>query len=249
MKFWLKMGLLFALAYAVFMVLTLPMAWLAPQVLPDELAQLEQVEGTLWQGSAGELEVDGLILTDLRWRFEPAALLKGQLAWQLRADGDLRLRGRAGVGLSGGFAEQVLLDAPAELIASYLRLPVPVLLQGEMTLAVRQWQQGTGLCQVLEGDMNWVDAAGSSFGQRLVLGDLNASLACEQGAVLADVSGIGGQLIPTLQARVQPSGQLTVDGKLAPTAGLPNNLRSALGMLGRPDSQGHWTIKINQRVF
>lgn len=254
---WLKWGVLVALSYGLFLLLMMPVGWLAPKLpLPADL-QLSGLSGTIWQGEAKQLQVQQLQWQQVQWQWDSKGLLRGELAWQVRASGDVRVRARAGARLSlsgiSMFTEQALLDAPADQLLSRFRLPVPLAVQGDLSLNLRNWQKslsGAGWCDALSGDLWWQSASGSSFGQNLQLGDLNASLDCEEnGALLAIVSGEGGQVLPELQASLQPDGQAQVDGFLLPGEDIPSNVRSLLGMMGRPDSQGRWPIRLRQRLL
>lgn len=62
-----------------------PAALLA-RALPEQ-ASLVQVEGSLWNGGAAALGISGVVAQEkLTWKFEPAALLHGQLAWRVSGE-------------------------------------------------------------------------------------------------------------------------------------------------------------------
>lgn len=81
-KPFLYLGL--ASVFAIFVVARLPVSLLGGWFLPDAI-RLDGCEGTLWQGRAAAVGVNGQIVQqDLRWQFFPRHLLKGQLAWTVQ---------------------------------------------------------------------------------------------------------------------------------------------------------------------
>jgi len=77
-------------AYAVFLAATLPATIIAPRAAQASQGkvQLANVAGTLWNGSArAEVATPGLAFTldEIRWRFLPARLLAGRIAFAVEA--------------------------------------------------------------------------------------------------------------------------------------------------------------------
>ena len=118
-----------ALAYAGFLVATIPASWLAARVAAATAGgvQLEDPEGTLWLGHARALIVSAagqLSLDRVQWRFAPLELAAGRAAFDFSASGrglDLRAR------LGRGFSEWVAGPVTATLDASLAAAAVPML--------------------------------------------------------------------------------------------------------------------------
>lgn len=93
----------------------------APATLLDSAAQeafdgavrLEQLEGTLWNGSA-VLVLQGAMHAPVAWQFTPSRLLRGELVWS-GATGSA-LQGELTVTPSGFSVHKLLFSAPARLV-------------------------------------------------------------------------------------------------------------------------------------
>ncbi|GGP18436.1 type II secretion system protein N [Silvimonas iriomotensis] len=98
------------------------------------------VTGSLWNGRVGQLGLgDQLLLQDVRWTLQPAALLRGQLAWQLNTkDGDEPGQARAVLGFSGWKLEQVALNMPAAPLFAQVKMLSPFRLGGHLQVRAPQ---------------------------------------------------------------------------------------------------------------
>lgn len=112
-------GLTLALVFLICFVVRLP-AMLVARALPARIV-LANVAGSVWHGSASALGIDGIVAQEkLVWDFQPAALLRGQLAWQLKGEhagqpGSVR----ALIGLRQQALEQVRLSLPLEPLTRF----------------------------------------------------------------------------------------------------------------------------------
>lgn len=82
-----KIGGFFLFVLVLSLVATLPMPWFYQQLKSDaDLVVLENVQGTLWSGSAA-IKATTLAppysAENWHWDFNPLSLLRGQLSWQL----------------------------------------------------------------------------------------------------------------------------------------------------------------------
>ncbi|WP_297571977.1 type II secretion system protein N [uncultured Deefgea sp.] len=96
------------------LVLRMPVSvinWLLPSNV-----NVVQAHGTLWDGRASALGLEGVVLQQkLRWQFLPKALLAGQLAWQVHSEAlDTQNQARLVLGLGGVALEQVEVTFPLE---------------------------------------------------------------------------------------------------------------------------------------
>jgi hypothetical protein len=106
------------LIVAAILLLRLPAANLSA-ALPAAVS-LVQPSGTIWQGRASALGLEGVaVQQNLLWQFEPSALLSGQLAWQIRgqaaaADHPVTSQARLLLGIRGLALENVDITLPLE---------------------------------------------------------------------------------------------------------------------------------------
>jgi general secretion pathway protein N len=164
-----------AIAYAAFLVATVPASWLAARVAAESagFVQLDDPHGTLWSGSARALIASAagkIALDQVQWRFAPAELAAGRAAFDFTASGR-GLDARARVGR--GFSEWVAGPVAASLDASLLASAVPLL---------AAWRP-EGRVKITGGNLGWNDA-----------GRMNgaAHIGWEAAAVsLADVKPLG----------------------------------------------------------
>ena len=113
---------------------------------------------------------------------------------------------------------------------------------GELVLDVAQFSQGQPWCENLAGQASWQDARlQTPTGTWLELHSLFGDLSCNQGTVVLTTDSnnvLGLDVKAVLNAE-----QLLVNGTLKPDATMPKEVHQAMQFLGRPDTQGRYTIK------
>lgn len=101
MKF-LRILLLLLLAYAVFAIATLPASF-ATRRINAALADVEinAVDGSVWSGSANDINYQGVALGALEWRARPASIFRGEWRNHLLLNGIVSGEGELAVDLDG----------------------------------------------------------------------------------------------------------------------------------------------------
>jgi predicted GNAT family acetyltransferase len=205
--------LLGALVFAIVIAATLPARILLPW-LPTRLA-LQDVSGTLWDGAAAQLSLDGTALGQVQWQLSPLGLLRARLTGVMtitRPDG--RLSGHLSLRRGGELEAQALsLDLPLNTLhpestqatwqgrihgdVAYARLEQgwPVALEGRFTIEHLQAP-------------NAVDDLG-----RFVLTFDPRDSTPE--ALLGRLHDEGGPLIVTAQLRLEPARAYQLAGDVA----------------------------------
>jgi hypothetical protein len=109
---WLSLAI--ALVFILSFIARLPAALIA-RALPAQIT-LAGVDGSVWNGSASALGIDGIVAQEkLTWHFEPAALLHATLVWQFNSEHEGQPGSvRAQIGLRQQALEQVKLSLPLE---------------------------------------------------------------------------------------------------------------------------------------
>lgn len=222
----------------------------AVRMLADRLGpvRLEGVAGTVWNGRAASVLLDGQSLGALSWQLSPWPLLQGAV------DADLRLDGPR-YGIDGHVRRQgdrVVLEPmqlrfPAARLEPALDIPA-LSLQGDVTVEIERGELRGGYPASLAGTATWPDAA--------VSGAANASLGTlvaefdsppEGGRVTGSVSDRGGPLIVdgTFEAGLLG---YALDVRMTPRAPDPR-LREALGWLGEPQPDGSVRLEVVGRLL
>ncbi len=247
-----RLLLLILFVYVGFLIVKIPAAF-AVQFLDadDELAsmlQLQGVSGTVWNGRADSARVKQLNLTGLEWDLNVLPMLLGNLDVDVEFKlGEGHGRANVALGLGGGVE---LSDLQARIPAQAL-MPLlygfPVSLVGDFTANLDSVQIEQGQRFAAEGRLVW-NGAGLSAPQAFSFGDLALKLEPEGEGSKGVVSDGGGALSVEGIIDVQPNGQYRMNLRLASRESGNSPLKSALGFLGRPDSQGKVTFNRSGRL-
>lgn len=218
----------------------LPARWALPWLQPSlHGLRLQQVSGTLWDGSAGQvLAPSGHVLGRLRWRLSRRAVL-GDVEAQVEFSGPrLDFRGR----LRQVAATQVAWDdvhARADLAAltdPHRQLPLGQPL-GEFTLSAEHALLQGGWPQQLQAAWQWRHAVVRTKQGELALGGLHGLLTAQGGVIHAQWQDDGsGPLHATGNLQLSPLGW-RLAAELQPRAD-DLALRRWLATLGQPGSDG-----------
>ncbi len=201
-------------------------------------------EGTLWQGSAGQVRVEGYDLGTVRWRLSAGHLLTGavRVDWVLSGR-EIEASGQLGRGLFGGDAtlSNVRGTGPATWLQVILQEPF-FRLQGDIDLDLEQARfDADGFLVGLIGRCTWSDAAVDGT-VSTPLGDLMVEFAPAGDGIVGQLSDGGGPLAlegtVTLGAR-----EYAVDARLAPRHESVA-LQQALQVMGPVDGQGRTRLGI-----
>lgn len=219
--------------------------------------KLLQMEGRLWQGRIGALQVvtqfgTQLELQQIDYQINPWALLTGDLDMQLQIaqlptnllDGSMTLQAnRGGIEHLSGVLRGDVGRAIVEL-----NLPVPVSMQGHFRLdiaqyayndfSVRQW------CDALQGTLQVSRAQVLLNNVWSALGDYQALLACNER------NGIGfsidGQNVMGLTVTGELNGmppRVSFEGHMLPTLEAPRSITELLRFIGQPDGAGRYHFR------
>ncbi|SHI20584.1 type II secretion system protein N [Ferrimonas marina] len=242
----LKYGLVGLAVYLLFLLVTLPMAWVWKLAPVPSGVELNGLQGSVWKGQAAQLKVADRTLEQLSWELYPSRLLMGQAALSFRVDGtDVQGQGDVRYGLGGLDAEGLRFSAPIGWLVGDARLPLRTQLAGNVTLNLSRLEQGEPWCEQLNGRL-LVDALDvrNQFGH-YPLGNMAGSLGCQQGNVQLLLDGAENQIGVEGQALLLANNQVEVDALIRETDNQPQDLRQALQFLGKPNADGAYPITYN----
>ena len=224
-------------------------AWhIATPFLND--VRMSGVEGTLWKGRAGTLDIAGRELGSLRWRWRPSGLLAGQWRNAVHVEGKgFDLEGDIGIGVSGAWSGADIqfrgeLDTLiARFVPATMRPPVAMnaALAGRLEEIV---VTGSGL-EALEGRVSAtaVEIDGSDAM------DLHVTLISRDGGLEARIDPEDGNT-PGLEGRVvlMPAGDYRLDLDIADPALAGERIGDLVRALGSQGGDGRWRINWEGRL-
>lgn len=245
MKRFIGYGALALLAYGLFLLWHTPAATLLG-LISSQLPGLSvaHIEGSAIAGQAGDVQLGERSIGTLRWQLRPLGLLRGKLEYHLyMREPDVAVDAIASIGWD---RQLRLYDVSGSLplpkaISLAGRPPPP--LNGELQLAIDELLlDRRGKPQAARGMVQLRDAH-TSFGRTLQLGDVALRLSTEDTVIRGDFKDAGGPL--------ELIGFLTLDSNniyhFNSQVGLRDtdsqDLRQALNLLGRPDSDGRWRLQ------
>ncbi|MGM0525186.1 MAG: type II secretion system protein N [Pseudomonadota bacterium] len=236
--FWILITLVLLVVYA-------PARALYWVQLPAGIS-LNQVSGSLWKGSAGQLKINQQWFYDVSWSLSPAQLLTGRVALQLdvpalenaiAGEGEL-IYSASGVELNGLKAQGQL--APVLALSD---VAMPIKTRGNWQLTLNEYQLQLPIeqrwCEQLAGSAEGQNIEVLVNNQWLSLGEFPLQLGCsEQGAIELAMEGnnsLGLNFNGTID-----SNDVSISGTVQPNPRTPEGLAEMFTYLGQADSQGRY---------
>ena len=252
MKYKLLLGTSFGAVLVGSLVAHIPASWVWQQAPTVQGLDISGIRGTPWQGSASQLRWQGKNFGRVQWDMQILPLLTGKVKMDIRfgQGSEMNLQGRGLVGYSsnGPFAENLLISMPASEVVKYSPTALPVVVNGNLELTLRDYQFAAPYCAQLDGALAWTAAQVSSPLGALEPGPVIADLTCDQGKLLADVAQSSDDVASEWQASLAPGNTYTLSGWFKPGAQFPPQLGQQLKWLGNPDAKGQYKISYSGRL-
>ena len=246
----LRYGVFTAAIYLIFVVAMLPAqnAWgfLQPR-LPGDV-KLYGVDGTLWSGAAASAVINRQEYRQLRWDFEPLALLAGRIQYALAFNnGASKANAVIGRSLTGNLLFQ---DVTARLTAvelnTYLKLPA-VRLNGAFDIDLQRLRIVDGRIVAADGTLAWKQA-GLQSPRSVVLGDLGVTLETVDDGIKGTVLDHGGALQANGILMLSPDGEYKFTGMFASRDSADTGLVQALRMMGKTGPDGKVNVSFSGKI-
>lgn len=247
MKKVLAYSAIFIVAYCLWLIATIPASFLLSQVkLPDNI-QVQGVSGTAWQAKIEQVNTPQISIHQVKtnvgvlslFSLTPNIDITFGDALKPGPEGKLTLI-TDGETLSISNAKVMVL---VNDIVKNANLPLPINAKGFLDFNIKNFQPGAPICQQLSGDVKWPKASVTAMNESVVLGDLAATFACEDGGVVLTVVEEN-DLGLSFRAFLRNPNKVTGDGFLKPGAKFPEKMRPLLSFLGKPDQQGRYRLVI-----
>jgi general secretion pathway protein N len=237
--------------YLFFMIALFP-ASIAVKLVPlPKNVTLSGASGSIWSGKIETLNIQGRQIEQAQWQLSPWGLFLGEAKLDFvignRAS-TVNGKGMVTFSMSGIDAEGLRFEAPSSFLLGKARLPFSTKVDGEFSLFVNTLQQGTPWCEQLNGKvfLNHVQVK-NQFGN-YPLGDIELGLSCEDGNIKVssdetmNTLGLDGTVLVKADKMIQ------VSAKIKEVSSQPEDLKKALGFLGKKDSQGYYPISYQGRL-
>jgi general secretion pathway protein N len=232
-------------AYAVFLVAMLPASVVARWIAMPGVLELTGAQGTLWSGSARAV-AGSAQLDELRWRFEPARLAAGRLAFTVDGYG-AGLEGHGSIDRGFGAIEVRDLHVRGDAAALAAFAPLASSWQPDGRLALDApallWdgRQARGTAR-----LEWHDAATALSSVR-PLGSYRAEARADGGPVKLSVTTLDGTLRITGTGTFMPPDALAFSGEARALPAAQAALDPLLNLMGPRRPDGARAIEIRTR--
>lgn len=241
----LRWWLLGAVAYLVFMASMLPASYLLPRLLRSHPeVQLGGVSGTFWSGDAMQLNLRGMPLGAVHWRFDWLALLSLSFGMHVDLSGDASLSGRVDARGTSLFLRSISGRVPMAMLDQWLPLP-PHSLSGSLRLDLKRVTLKDGKLVDILGEVDLEDAS-LSWPSSMTLGSFAANLAPDpEGGMAAHINDLQSPLKLQADLTYASDGAYHLSGLLSPKETSDTATRDLLNGLGPGDSTGqhHFDFK------
>jgi general secretion pathway protein N len=238
---------IFFTAYSVFVLALMPASWLMAQINLPKNITIAAVEGTIWRARIKQLMVDDVVINQVQSSLSLMSLLMLDPKIDISFGGALVNGPEGQLTISGLLSDMVIKDAQIDLAANTvtarLNLAVNVIAHEQLALTIDRFIIGTPICLELQGNLQWRNAGITAFDEKVEFGTIKAKLSCDKGELVADIDPEN-DLGLSYRAQLKQGGRFSGSGYLTPGAKFPEQLRSALSFLGKPDNQGRYRLKI-----
>lgn len=238
-------------AFLIFAIAYMPAIHVIGRIaLPKNIA-VSGVSGTLLEGKAQSVVVNGLPINNVKWDINPWAFFIGKLRADLKAGNirnvnDIAFEGPVSTGLFTQrhvVVNDMTIYLPVDRVIAQVRLPLPVNAGGRFKVALDTLDFGPA-CNALSGKGDWLNATVAGTQGPIDFGTYSATLRCDGediGITVAEPNLLG----LSIDASVSPlTKKFAVNGKFKPDASLPNEVHQAASLFGKPDASGYTTIKL-----
>ena len=224
---------LFGAALIAALILTAPLRVVLEAAGAERMGlSAQSVSGAVWDGRASDVRWGRFHLGEVRAKAAPLSLLVGAPRVEVQMDGEVS--GEGALSFSGG--DRVVSIASARAPMETLGPFAPM--TGTLLLSEVEVRLGPEGCRAARGTIS-TDALRKSAAALFWEGpDLSGPITCaENGAIVAQMSGLAGSARASVEMRVSPEGPFTlqtrIDGLTGPAAA------ALIGQGFQPDGEGY----------
>lgn len=235
------------ICYLIFLVVQTPANFVFSQAKVPPQVVIEKLTGSIWQAEAKQVNYNNLTLHNVEAQLSFLSLLSLQPSVDLQF-GKSTVKGPDGelsIAVDGDniYLSDVNITEKAQSILAYLNLNLPVKAQGSVKLTMSDMHIEKQACIAGNGQIHWSKAQVNAYDENIVLGNLTAKLQCENNnlaVIIDDKNTLGLNYKALFNAR----GFVRGEGFIQPSANFPEKLKPMLSLLGQPDSEGRYVLKL-----
>ena len=211
--------------------------WFAPDGV-----DLGGIRGSVWNGSARELNAGGLYLRDVGWQVRPLRLLTGKVAVDVEATpGSGFVEGGVALGFGGDISIADLNGSGSlQSFAGILNMPG---LRGDVSLQFERLQLRDGLPVAAVGTIAVAGLVAPLIDPGSI-GGYRMEFFTNETGVIASVEDANGVFDLAGSLTVSADRNYVFLGKVAATERTSDKLRDQLRFLGSPDPRGRHEIRL-----
>ena len=252
-----KLILIGVLSYLLFLLVNLPAAvvWQTISGLVGLPVQLSHIQGTLWSGSVGSVTVrtqqQPLLLPNLAWSLQGSyRILLGQLSLnvQLGNPSDaIEATGSLTLSLGSVEINDATLSTTTQWLLNAVDAPVPGQVIGRVDLQLDRLAITTQGCSAISGRGRLANLQLRSPLGSLTIGDITASLACKNRALLANVKQTSADMTTTGTFTLNSQGNYRFQGETRTNSDTPTAVKQALAMI-TSENAGTWPLQFQGKL-
>ncbi|MCK7459384.1 type II secretion system protein N [Idiomarina aminovorans] len=235
--------------YLVAMLVMLPARVVYWFPLPDNV-RLSQVSGSLWQGAAGQVAVDGIVLNNLSWNWQVFSVFLGELVVDVdlpSQNNPFALNGRLLAGSTKVGAKDVKASGDVNALLKLVGTRLPLKTGGNWRLSLDTF------VVTAPGPVRWCDELeGQATGEQIrvlvnnqwqSLGDFPVDLGCSADNTVSLAMDGNNSLGLEINGRIN-SQNFSAQGTVKPTPETPEGLAEMMQYMGTPDARGRYSFRL-----
>ncbi|MDR2711010.1 MAG: type II secretion system protein N [Burkholderiales bacterium] len=206
--------------------------------------RVAEASGTLWNGSGMLTYAQGTVLTPLRWRFEPSALLNGAARWRLLAEETApSLSGVLTFSKRGLALDGLSLHTSAAVLQTLLPPKMVQAMEGALVVDIPSLQVQD---KSQEGKItgHWQNAQMVFHEVPVDLGNVTFNIDNHQQGSQSTIKNEGGAVALDGSFQTDASGKQQGTLKITPRPDAPEALKQLLAASGSPDAQGAYILEM-----
>ena len=231
--------------YLMFVIAMMPASIVTNNITLPKNVQLSRITGTVWQSHLDAIKIDDVVITNIDSSLSFSSLLLLNPSIDLTF-GNAISEGPEGYATVSNFSSipqlgNAKVTVKANTIAEQLTLPIAIAAHSFIDITIDQFIAGKAICQQLKGQINWSEAAITTFDEKVKLGKLSAELSCSDGNAIVTMNennDLGLSFSATIGQNFTTSGS----GYLTPSNKTPEAIKQVLPFLGNPDNKGRYRL-------
>lgn len=231
---------------ALFLIANTP-ASIVVNSINDRIPQvkIQNVSGTLWQGSAQQLTVQSkYVLKNIEWSICIAHLLLAEACVELEAIYEKSpLSGQISIAMNKAIqAKNINTNISAKTLGQIITLPIGEI-AGDISVDLKTLDWLPGGLPSATGIIKW-NKASITIAETAQLGDITITLTeSEDNPINAEISNLNGQLNIAGTASLKENTDYNLDLTLTPNKNASKNLKSSLALFSRANKNGSFILK------